>query len=58
MLNPDKATLARQLRSLDLLTCPNASLIAWLVALDQPSRGTREELIERLHRMIWQAQYD
>lgn len=49
---------AQVLRTLDLLKQPMNDLAAWCQAFGQSGRGTREELIERLHRQIWRHEYD
>jgi hypothetical protein len=50
--------LAQHIRSLDLLKVPMNELQAWLQAFGQSAKGQREELIERLHRVVWRDEFN
>jgi hypothetical protein len=45
-------------RRLDLLNIRSDAIREWLVNLGMSDKGTREEIIERLHKEIWTKKYD
>ena len=49
---------ARRLRKTDLLKFNMNELAAFNQALGQSGRGSKSELVERLHKRIWSKEYD
>jgi len=58
VLRPTKKQLARHIRGLDLLKVPMSELAGWCQFFGKTGRGTREELVERVHHEIWRKEYD
>lgn len=53
-----KKEVAQSLRACDLLTIPMRDLGTLCQSFGTSGRGTREELIERLHRALWRKEFD